>query len=64
MEVDGQTASLLMRMKTKVSSSAYNANSPYTSCVEDTSLLKAHGLVLVSFSAVCNTLHLFPHIYV
>jgi hypothetical protein len=41
-EVEGQIASLNKPMKTKASSSAYNANSPYSFCVEDTSLFEAH----------------------
>ena len=41
-EVEGQIASLDKPMNTEVSSSAYNANSPYSFYVEDTSLFKAH----------------------
>jgi hypothetical protein len=41
-EVEGQIASLHMLMKTKVSPSAYDANTPYSFYEEDTSLFIAH----------------------
>jgi hypothetical protein len=53
-----------MPMETKVSPCAYYANSPYLFCVQDTSLLKEHGFVLVSLSATCSTFLFFTYLCV